>query len=169
MQAGPALIIDTPAAETWVWSDLHLRDAGAFESSGRPFADLGAMEAAILEAWHTRVGPTDTIVCLGDVAHPSAFDDEAWSTGSATARGTGSSSLGNHDLVLRGELEAAGFGEQSAAALTHMPLVRLPYGCVQLYGHLHARGKAAPRRLDVGVDAIGFAPRRLDWLLEDLA
>lgn len=57
VQAGPVLIIDTPAAETWVWSNLHLRDAGAFESSGRPFADLGAMEAVILEAWHTSCRP----------------------------------------------------------------------------------------------------------------
>ena len=55
-------------------------------------------------------------------------------------------------------------------ALTHLPLAPgCPYGAVHLYGYLHARGDPAPRRRDVGVDAIGFAPRRLDWLLEDLA
>ena len=178
VQADPVLIIDTPAAETWVWSDLHLRDAGAFESSGRPFADLGAMEDAILEAWHTTVGPTDTVVCLGDVAHPSAFDDEALVDRLRDCPGQRVLVLGNHDLDFREQLEEAGFGEQCAAALcatepaaalTHMPLARIPYGCVHLYGHLHGRGSPVPRQLDVGVDAIGFAPRRLDRLLEDLA
>ena len=76
-------------------------------------------------------------------------------------------------------LEEAGFRDQCAAAhcagdppaaLTHLPLAPgCPYGAVHLYGYLHARGDPAPRRRDVGVDAIGFAPRRLDWLLEDLA
>ena len=72
----------------------------------------------------------------------------------------------------------AGFRDQCAAALcatdpaavlTHMPLARFPHGCVHLYGHLHARRHRTPQRLDIGVDAIGFAPRRFDWLLEDLA
>ena len=49
VQAGPVLVIDTPAAGTWIWSDLHLRDPGAFASDSRPFANLTAMEEAILE------------------------------------------------------------------------------------------------------------------------
>lgn len=178
VQTQPILVIDTPAAETWLWSDLHLRDAGAFQSCGRPFADLGAMEDAIFEAWHTHVGPTDAIVCLGDVAHPSAFDDEALVDRLRDCPGQRVLLLGNHDLSFREQLAEAGFDEQSAAALcatdppaalTHMPVAQVPYGCVHLYGHLHARGDPAPRRLDVGVDAIGFAPRRLDQLLEEIA
>ncbi len=76
VQAHPVRIIETPAAKTWIWSDLHLRDPGAFESSSRPFPNLRAMEARMLEAWHNNVGADDTIVCLGDVAHPNAFDDQ---------------------------------------------------------------------------------------------
>ena len=57
VQAGPVLVIDTPAAETWIWSDLHLRDPGAFVVDSRPFTNFTAMEEAILETWHTAVGP----------------------------------------------------------------------------------------------------------------
>ena len=69
VQAHPVRIIETPAAKTWIWSDLHLRDPGAFESSSRPFPNLRAMEARMLEAWHNNVGADDTIVCLGDVGN----------------------------------------------------------------------------------------------------
>ena len=178
VQTQPVRIIEAPAAETWVWSDLHLRDPGAFQSSGRPFADLRAMEARMLEAWRNNVSPDHTIVCLGDVAHPAAFEDEDLLEQLRACPGRRILVLGNHDLVLRRELEVAGFRDHCAtalcatdpaAALTHMPLARVPYGCVHLFGHLHARGNRAPRRLDVGVDAIGFAPRRLDWLLDNLA
>ena len=174
----PVRIIEAPAAETWVRSDLHLRDRGAFESSGRRFADLRAMEARMLEAWRNNVSPDHTIVCLGDVAHPAAFDDEDLVEQLRACPGRRILVLGNHDLVLRRELEEAGFRDQCAAALcAHRPRGRAdahaarpgPSGCVHIYGHLHARGNRAPRRLDVGVDAIGFASRRLDWLLEDLA
>ena len=178
VQTQPVLVIDTPPAETWIWSDLHLRDQGTFEAAGRPFADLWAMEGAILEAWHTHVGPTDTIVCLGDVAHPTAFEDEALIDRLRDCPGDRVLVLGNHDLKFREQLADAGFEEQCAAALcasdppaalTHVPVAQIPYGCVHLYGHLHARGVPAPRQVDVGIDAIGFAPRRLDHLLEEIA
>ena len=178
VQAHPVRIIETPAAKTWIWSDLHLRDPGAFESSSRPFPNLRAMEARMLEAWHNNVGADDTIVCLGDVAHPNAFDDQDLVKQLRACPGRRVLVVGNHDLGWQRPLEEAGFRDQCAAALcasdppaalTHLPLARLPFGAVHLYGHLHARGDPAPRRRDVGVDAIGFAPRRLDWLLEDLA
>ncbi len=72
-------------------------------------------------------------------------------------------------ILLATQCAAALCASDPPAALTHLPLARWPYGAVHLYGHHHARGDPAPRRRDVGVDAIGFAPRRLDWLLEDLA
>ena len=177
VQGGPVRVIEAPPAETWIWSDLHLRDRGAFEATGRPFPSLRAMEGRMLEAWTNNVSPGDTIVCLGDVAHPSAFEDDALVARLRNCPGRRLLILGNHDLGHRAALEEVGFRDQIAAALcatdppvalTHMPLGRIPYGCVHLHGHLHAKGSPAPRRRDVGVDAIGFAPRRLDWLLEDL-
>ena len=116
-------------------------------------------------------------MCLGDIAHPAALDDEVLIARLRDCAARRVLVLGNHDLALREQLASAGFHTQCAAALcatdppvalTHMPLRRLPYGCVHLHGHLHGRGDPAPRRLDVGVDAIGFAPRRLDQLLEEL-
>ena len=77
VQGGPVRVIEAPPAETWIWSDLHLRDRGAFEATGRPFPSLRAMEGRMLEAWTNNVSPGDTIVCLGDVAHPSAFEGDA--------------------------------------------------------------------------------------------
>ena len=165
VQGGPVRVIEAPPAETWIWSDLHLRDRGAFEATGRPFPSLRAMEGRMLEAWTNNVSPGDTIVCLGDVAHPSAFEGDALVARLRNCPGRRLLILGNHDLGHRAALEEVGFRDQIAAALcatdppvalTHMPLGRIPYGCVHLHGHLHAKGSPAPRRRDVGVDAIGL-------------
>ena len=156
VRGGPVRVIEAPPAETWIWSDLHLRDRGAFEATGRPFRSLRAMEGRMLEAWTNNVSPGDTIVCLGDVAHPFAFEDDLVAR-LRNCPGRPLLILGNHDLGHRAALEEVGFRDQIAAALyatdppvalTHMPLARVPYGCVHLHGHLHAKGSPGPRLRD---------------------
>ena len=68
-------VIETPPERTWLWSDLHLSDRGALENFGRPFADVVAMNRQLLAEWQRLVVPDDTIICLGDVAHPDAWRD----------------------------------------------------------------------------------------------
>lgn len=54
------------------------------------------------------------------------------------------------------------------SAILVVPRARVPVGAVHLFGHLHGRGHPVPGRLDVGVDAMGCARRRLDRILEEL-
>ena len=67
--------IARPIGRTWIWSDLHLGDRGPLEAFDRPFADVPAMNRHLLARWRQRVQPGDTIICLGDVAHPDAWRD----------------------------------------------------------------------------------------------
>ena len=164
LQGNPVRTVETLASETWIWSDLHLRP--------------GALADRMLRAWTNSVAPTDLIICLGDVAHREAFEDEDFVARVRACPGRRLLVLGNHDLEWRDELRSLGFEDQVTAAitatdppiaLTHVPLSRIPPGAVHAFGHLHGTRAAVPRRRDVGVDVIGLAPLRLDRLLEDLA
>ena len=39
------------AAESWVWSDLHLNHGAIISAGGRPFGDTTTMRGALLAAW----------------------------------------------------------------------------------------------------------------------
>lgn len=53
---------------TWFTADLHLGHANIIGYSNRPFADVDAMDEALVERWNARVRPDDTVWVLGDVA-----------------------------------------------------------------------------------------------------
>ncbi len=53
---------------TWFTSDLHLGHANIIRYCARPFADVAAMNAGLIERWNTTVSPADTVWVLGDVA-----------------------------------------------------------------------------------------------------
>ena len=129
-------------------------------------------------AWTNSVAPTDLIICLGDVAHGEAFEDEDFDARVRACPGRRLLVLGYHDLEWRDELSSLRFEDQVTAAitatdppiaLTHVPLSRIPPGTAHAFIHLHGMGAGAPRRRDVGVDVIGLAPLRLARLLADLA
>ena len=84
--------------------------------------------------------------------------------------------LGNHDVDQRGELAAAGFDQQHAAAvcdtdpvlvLTHLPLRRVPPTAVNVHGHLHGQASPTRRHRNLSVERTGYAPVRLDEVLAD--
>jgi calcineurin-like phosphoesterase family protein len=56
------------AMATWFTSDLHLGHQNIIRYCGRPFADVAAMNEALIERWNQTVGPDDTVWVLGDVA-----------------------------------------------------------------------------------------------------
>jgi calcineurin-like phosphoesterase family protein len=53
---------------TWFTSDLHFGHANIIEYSGRPFADVEAMNEALVDRWNDTVSDDDTVWVLGDVA-----------------------------------------------------------------------------------------------------
>jgi calcineurin-like phosphoesterase family protein len=53
---------------TWFTADLHFGHTNIIRYSGRPFADVPAMNLALIERWNASVDPDDTVWVLGDVA-----------------------------------------------------------------------------------------------------
>lgn len=52
----------------FVTSDQHFGHARIIELTGRPYADVEEMNRALIENWNRVVGPTDTVLHLGDLA-----------------------------------------------------------------------------------------------------
>ena len=149
---GPIPIITTPPEKAWVWSDLHFGDRGALYAFQRPFGDVDQMNRHLLREWRRRVRSDDTIICLGDVAHPDAWRDRRLVLDIQDCPGKRVLVLGNHDLN-RNDLREAGFATQCSLALcatdpplalSHYPLRQIPVGAVNLHGHLHEGYRAVP-------------------------
>ena len=167
---GPIPIITSPPASTWVRSDLHLSDPGPLEAFGRPFAAARAMNAQLLEQWRRCVGADETIINLGDVAHPDAWRDEDLVAAIRDCPGRRVLVIGNHDEHELAALAAAGFEEQCRLALTatepplalsHEPLRRIPPGAVNVHGHVHDGAEATARHINLTVEQTDYAPVRL--------
>ena len=161
---------------TWLWSDPHLGDRAMLGAWNRPFRDVEHMNRNLLAHWRRRVRPGDTLICLGDVAHPDALQDPRFELDLRACPGERLLILGNHDVGLRAELAGAGFDVQHAAAvcdtrpvlvLTHLPLRRVPPTAVNAHGHLHDQAAPTPRHRNLSVERTGYAPVRLDEVLAD--
>ena len=144
------LLVDLPAdadgpigqraERTWIWSDLHLSE-GIDMGWDRPFG-AEEMNRHLLEL-ERRVGADDTIICLGDVAHPDAWRDDRLVL-RPNARASGWSSATKDVPALR----RAGFHKTCRTALcaTDPPLVSdalLSHRTVNV--HPPARGRRADR------------------------
>jgi len=53
---------------TFFTSDIHFGHANIIAYCGRPFEDVQAMNAGLIENWNNTVGPDDEVWVLGDVA-----------------------------------------------------------------------------------------------------
>ena len=127
----------------WVWSDLHLGDVDALDFFGRPFGSVDEMDDVILEHWQAQVGPDDLVVCLGDIARANLTASLRRLRG---LPGRKVLAFGNHDRSARGFDEVCGslyaHGDPPLLS-THVPLRRVPPGCVNVHGHLTLRACAA--------------------------
>jgi calcineurin-like phosphoesterase family protein len=155
-------------------ADTHFGHGGALGLFRRPFASVGAMDAALIGRWNESVGPADEVWHLGDFAvrRPAA----AMARILAALHGKVHLIAGNNDgpatLALAGfasvhhylELEMAGV----RLVLCHYPFRswnRMARGAINLHGHSHGRLKPMSRQLDVGVDVWEFRPVPLDRIL----
>ena len=165
----------TPDDETWIWSDLHLGDDTAIEHGDRPFENMEAMNAALLEAWRTCVDPSHTIVNLGDVTRAMT----PWRKKAGTLRGLPGRKivvLGNHDFTGRGGVPNLGEDElyvtvispgKPTLLLTHLPLAEVPGGMVNVHGHSHREddNQSGPYG-NVCVERTGYRPIRMSEIRE---
>ena len=159
-----------PDATTWIWSDLHLGHEHSRTVFGRPFPTAAAADQAMMLAWDQHVAEDETIICLGDVT----VDGEAlehhqqwW----RKAPGTKWLVLGNHDVdpvnrihpfeIDRTAVTLHASGEPPLL-LTHVPLLHVPHGAVNVHGHLHEQEAPTPNRhVNVGVEQLNYRPARL--------
>ena len=164
----------------YFWSDLHFNHSAVIEYCNRPFANVEAMNAALIETWNEIVYPHDTIWVLGDFAFsksglPTPADHFAKLAGHKCLI------VGNHDEKNPAVLKLAWerveklhvvkeHGQKIVAC--HYPLESWPgahHGVVHAHGHSHGTLKrVVPHRFDVGVD-VRKAPvafEELQWEAE---
>jgi len=56
------------AMATWFTADLHLGHTNIIDYCDRPFADVDAMNRALIDNWNNAVRQDDTVWVLGDFA-----------------------------------------------------------------------------------------------------
>jgi len=152
-------------------ADHHFGQGGARGLFKRPFADLAAMDSAMIERWNATVAPGDTVWHLGDLAirFPSARVEALL----ATLAGTKQLIAGNNDpAATRRAAGWAGVGEFAELDVDGTRVVLCHYalrvwngqgkGAWNLHGHSHGRLPPLTRQADVGVDAWDFRPVTLD-------
>ena len=167
-------IVASAPERTWLWSDLHLSDPSVLMGWGRPFHSVEEMNRHLLGNWTRRVDDGDTIICLGDVAHPDAVRDDQLVLDVAECPGERLLVLGNHDRDIGG-LRRAGFHKTCRTALcstapplvlTHIPLRKVPAGAVNIHGHLHRVAGPTDRHVNLAVEHTDYAPVGLSYVLE---
>ncbi len=165
----PIPIIRSDPETTWIWSDLHLGDPSVISVFGRPFIEVGAMNAFLLGEWRDRVQAGHTIICLGDVLHEDVWRNESLMNEIRSCPGDRILVLGNHEVNRAGNVEIDGFDEIHSTLyssgnppllLTHMPLRNVPDGCVNVHGHLHNReSPSRTHHINVSIEQLRYRPR----------
>jgi calcineurin-like phosphoesterase family protein len=159
----------------WFTSDHHWGHANIIRFSGRPFADVEAMNEALIANWNRVVGENDTVYHLGDI-----FMLPGDQAKRLRERLHGRICLvrGNHDKTaetlksafewikdyyeLKVEDPDAPEGRQRIILCHYAFRVwnKSHHGSWHLYGHSHGSLPDDPqsRSFDVGVDCHGYAP-----------
>jgi calcineurin-like phosphoesterase family protein len=151
----------------WVTADHHFGHGNIIRHCQRPYASVEEMDEALVALWNARVGPWDTVYHLGDLAYRGRDPNHY------LRRVHGKILLvpGNHDKHLdrweasRASVVAPLVRIEGGVVLCHYPLASWHgsgRGAVHLHGHCHGRMRGVRNRLDVGVDAVGYAPITLD-------
>ena len=153
---------------TFFTSDTHGGHARLIENGSRAFADVAAMDRAIVDGWNARVGHDDVVYHLGDV---SAYRDGRLAGFFHRLNGRKRLVIGNHDeespevLALPWdeppEKHALLHVDGKPVFVCHYPMAtwpRIAKGAIHLFGHMHAKWRGDSRRVNVGVDVWDYGP-----------
>lgn len=159
---------------TFFTADTHFGDRRVLQIDRRPFASVAAHDEALVALWNEAVGVEDEVWHLGDFALGPGPERIAELL--ASLHGRKHLIIGNNDGP--GTLRAAGWASvrhYAEIAVEGRRLVLAHYafrtwngmgrGAIDLHGHSHGRLQRQPRQYDVGVDARGYRPVRLDTIL----
>jgi len=154
---------------TFFTSDTHFSHQRTLQFSRRPFADVAAMDAALITNWNSIVQPEDTVYHLGDFG---AEESLAYL-----------SHLNGRVIFLPGNYETPEMVEAIARTcriitpntiieveghrfqLVHEPDEATPSSEFFLFGHVHQLQMIKRNGLNVGVDCHFFRPIPLDVVL----
>ena len=163
---------------TWIWSDLHLRDAASVWGHGRPFLCRTTHDLGIRRRWRGSVGATDLVIHAGDFA-PEHVGDRRRRALLDTLPGRKINILGNHDVAALYTPLISGwdatFGAVVIAStpplvMTHCPLHHVPAGAVNVHGHMHRRqDRRNDPRINVAVKQTCYRPVRASAIIADAA
>lgn len=143
----------------------HFGHANIIRLANRPFSSVEEMDAALIANWNRTVGPNDTVYHLGDFAFRGdpAEHYERQLTGRLVKL------QGNHDPKGWGADYLTVKMNGTRAVLFHYPIEEWDgwwRGAVHFHAHTHKpEFLSAERRGNVGADAVGFTPMRLDAAL----
>ena len=160
-----------PDATTWIWSDLHLgHEHSRTVIRERPFPTATAVDEAMMNAWYEEVAAGEAIICLGDVTvdgEALPHHQEWW----RKAPGRKWLVLGNHDVdpvnrIRPFEIDRTAVTLYAAGdpplLLTHVPLLQVPPGAVNVHGHVHEQESPTPNRhVNVSVEQLNYRPAKL--------
>ena len=148
-------------------SDTHFGDPRALRFDHRPFPDLDAHDAALIERWNAAVSPSDTVWHLGDFAlgPPPERVEQIF----AALNGEKHLISGNNDglatLAIPGWTSVSSYAElvedDTMLVLCHYAFRTwngMGRGSINLHGHSHGALRPAPKQYDVGVDVWDFRP-----------
>ena len=163
---------------TFFTADTHFGHAAIIRHCQRPFADVAAMDEAMVERWNATVRPKDEVWHLGDFA--VRIEPDVLQRLFARLHGRKRLIVGNHDgadtLGLPWAEPAIQIAcirlERRRLVLCHYGLRVWPGqhgGAIHLYGHSHGRLPGNARALDVGVDCWDYAPVGLERIETRLA
>ncbi|MFG5384417.1 hypothetical protein [Yoonia sp. R2-816] len=140
----------------------HFGHANIIRLANRPFADVDEMDRTLIANWNAVVRPRDTVYHLGDFAFRGGPDEEYLKR------------LNGRIIRLQGNHDPNGWGadymrvkcHKTRAVLFHYPIEEWDgwyRGAVHLHCHTHKpEFVSGERRGNVGVDATGFAPMKLE-------
>ena len=172
----PGELREAGAPETWAWSDLELDDP----ESVRVYGDTEPWDHMVFRRWVQYVQPDHDVVVAGNAAVSGLSRRNLTRVSRAPARRK-ILVVGPHEADRRGVVDSEGWDVVRSTLyapgdppllITHIPLWRVPPGCVNLHGHLHPqRMPAVDRHIGIAFQALMTKPMSLAearWLAADL-
>ena len=153
-QRGAELSLPADGDRLWIGSDLHFDDERIRWHAKRPFRSICAMNSTLRDHWREAVASTSSVAG----SRPATISPAERSSFSATTTSPGfdggSARSGVDASVITLVIHA-----DPRLLVTHVPLVVVPDGCVNVHGHHHDFGplETGPW-INVSVEQTGYRP-----------